>query len=117
MIERRRLSVAVVEPESDSDGGAAAASAKPLSAKPLSVWVRLNRNLLNYPLARDVRTTVQWRNSPKTGRWLAALPQEQRVLVILPADTPACERRLRPASTSTCCSRCWPKWAAPSSAS
>jgi hypothetical protein len=64
-----------------------------LMPTPERVRLLLNRNLMNYPLARDRRSTMYWRKSPSTGRWVAQLPQENRILVILPADTPESERR------------------------
>ena len=56
------------------------------------VPVRINRNLMNYPLARDARAQANWFCGGKTGRWMADLPGEERnthrIRLILPADAP-----------------------------
>jgi hypothetical protein len=49
---------------------------------------------MNYPLARDARVVTHWRKSKKTGRIIAELSEEDRILLILPADTPKRERRV-----------------------
>ena len=53
------------------------------------VPVKLNRNFLNFPLARDTRAKANWFQGSKTGRWLADLPGEgrksHRIRLILPA--------------------------------
>lgn len=41
------------------------------------VPVKLNRNFLNFPLARDTRAQAKWAQS-KTGGWMADLPGEGR---------------------------------------
>jgi hypothetical protein len=38
-----------------------------------------NRNLMNYPLARDSMTKAVWRRSASTGRWLCELPGDERI--------------------------------------
>ena len=38
------------------------------------VPVKLNRNFLNFPLARDQRTKAEWFQDSKTGNWAADLP-------------------------------------------
>jgi hypothetical protein len=45
---------------------------------PERVPVKLNRNFLNFPLARDTRVKVDWVQESKTGRWIADLPGEGR---------------------------------------
>jgi hypothetical protein len=40
--------------------------------------VKLNRNFLNFPLARDTRAKADWVQESKTGRWMADLPGEGR---------------------------------------
>jgi hypothetical protein len=61
------------------------------------VPVKINRNFLNFPLARDTRTKVEWFQESKTGRWLADLPGEgretHRIRLILPAKAPENMRR------------------------
>ena len=56
------------------------------------VPVRINRNFMNYPLARDARAQANWFRGGKTGRWMADLPGEERdthrIRLILPADAP-----------------------------
>ena len=51
--------------------------------------VKLNRNFLNFPLARDTRAKANWFQGSRTGRWLADLPGEgresHRIRLILPA--------------------------------
>jgi hypothetical protein len=49
-------------------------------------YAAINRNLANYPLARDVRVAAHWRKSNKTGRWLCDLPGDQRIQFRLPSD-------------------------------
>jgi hypothetical protein len=53
---------------------------------PKALPLRLNKNFENYPLARDIRTAMDW--SEDTGRLVATLPQEDLILLILPADAP-----------------------------
>ena len=38
------------------------------------VPVRINRNFMNYPLARDTRAQANWFCGDETGRWMADLP-------------------------------------------
>ena len=42
------------------------------------VPVKLNRNFLNFPLARDTRAKANWFQGSRTGRWSADLPGEGR---------------------------------------
>ena len=42
------------------------------------VPVKLNRNFLNFPLARDTRAQANWAQDSTTGRWSADLPGEGR---------------------------------------
>src|SRR5262249_11201702 len=61
------------------------------------VPVKINRNFLNFPLARDTRTKAQWFQASKTGRWMADLPGEgretHRIRLILPANVHQDDRR------------------------
>jgi hypothetical protein len=61
------------------------------------VPVKINRNLLNFPLARDGRAKVEWFQGSNTGRWMADLPGEgresHRIRLILPANARARMRR------------------------
>ena len=50
-------------------------------------YAALNRNLCNYPLARDPRVRARWRRSARTGRWLCDLPGDGRIQFRLPADS------------------------------
>ena len=54
-------------------------------------WL-MNKNLGNFPLARDPRAKVNWRRS-KTGCWRAQLPGEPRISLRLPPDAPEEVRR------------------------
>jgi hypothetical protein len=59
-----------------------------------SVLVRLNRNFMVRPIARDARQQVQWRQA-KSGDWVwADLPGENTIRLRFPADTPRKERRI-----------------------
>jgi hypothetical protein len=53
-------------------------------ARPL----RLNRNLMNFPLARPVRTRVPWKYSKRKSRWWADLPGENRIRLRFPRNAP-----------------------------
>jgi hypothetical protein len=61
------------------------------------VGVKINRNLMHFPLARDVRTKAVWSQCSETGGWMADLPGEgrktHRIRLILPANTLAQARR------------------------
>ena len=61
------------------------------------VPVKINRNLMHFPLARDARAKVGWFQGIKTGRWMADLPGEgresHRIRLILPANASARMRR------------------------
>ncbi len=46
----------------------------------------IDKNLCNYPLARDTRTQVKWRRSKKTGRYWAHLPGDDRVILYFAAN-------------------------------
>jgi hypothetical protein len=56
---------------------------------PERVPVKLNRNFLNFPLARETRAKASWFQGSETGVWLADLPGEgresRRIRLILPA--------------------------------
>jgi hypothetical protein len=41
--------------------------------------LRLNRNFMNYPLARDPRVAATWRLGNHGGDWYAVLPGENRI--------------------------------------
>ena len=61
--------------------------------KPEPVWtqLRLNRNLMNYPLARSARTRPEWREDGEV--LFCTLPGEDRIELNLPAVAPARCRR------------------------
>jgi hypothetical protein len=46
----------------------------------------VNKNLLNYPLARDTRVKLEWHENKKTGRYWAYLPGDERIKLSFPAD-------------------------------
>jgi hypothetical protein len=46
----------------------------------------VNKNLLNYPLARDTRVKLEWHKNKKTGRYWAYLPGDDRIKLSFPAD-------------------------------
>lgn len=46
----------------------------------------VSRNFANYPLARDSHVRPHWWKSQKTGRWLADLPGNSRIRLILPRE-------------------------------
>jgi len=54
--------------------------------EPAERSVKLNRNFMNYPLARDLRTKTLWYPRGKTGRWFAELPGDNRITLIMPSD-------------------------------
>lgn len=81
-ITRRRLA----EPTPSAPPTPPTSKATPEPTTTERTPLRLNRNLMNFPLARDVRMDVQWHTSEKTGRWIAKLPKEDQILLILPAD-------------------------------
>jgi hypothetical protein len=62
---------------------------EPKKARPS--YTQVNRNLCNYPLARDGHTRARWRRSKKTGRMLCELPGDDRIRLRLAADA---DRRL-----------------------
>lgn len=49
-------------------------------------FVFANKNLLNYPLARDTRVKLQWHRNKKTGRYWAYLPGDDRIKLSFPAN-------------------------------
>lgn len=50
--------------------------------------IQLNRNLANYPLARDLRTHQLWRPSKPLGKfWVSNLPGDDRVQFRVPRDS------------------------------
>ena len=64
--------------------------------RPVDLFAQVNRNLMNYPLARDLRVRASWSKS-NTGRWFCDLPADKRIRLRLAHD--------QQHSTSTCC--CW----------
>ena len=65
-----------------------------LQSKPSRyIPLRLNRNFMNYPLARDARTIAVWRKDDE-GDWYTLCPGEDRIGFWLPKDTVAGARRL-----------------------
>src|SRR5262249_12886298 len=61
------------------------------------VPVKINRNLMNFPLARDARTQARWFQGSKTGQWMAYQPGEgrktHRIRLIMPANARVRMRR------------------------
>ena len=70
---------AAVEPEPTPE------PTKVKKLNPRGVPLRLNRNFMNYPLARDARQRSQWQRAK--AYWWLALPGKDRVQMRLPADT------------------------------
>ena len=56
-----------------------------------NVPLHLNRNPMNFPLARSGRSKARWKWDERKDRWWAALPQERRIRVRFPPGT---KRRL-----------------------
>src|SRR5262245_27255308 len=57
-------------------------------SRPINRTVQVNRNLQNYPLARDARTNQEWRRSEPNGkRWWSNLSSESRITLRVPRDT------------------------------
>ena len=56
--------------------------------KPLNdvSFAKLNKNLCNYPLARDRHVHMKWRRFTDTGERYVDLPGDDRIRLILPAD-------------------------------
>jgi hypothetical protein len=50
--------------------------------------LKLTRNFMNFPLARDLRTHCEWRKDADTGELFTELPYEDRILLVLPPGTP-----------------------------
>ena len=46
--------------------------------RPRDLFAQVDRNLMNYPLARDPRVKAIWSKS-KTGRWFCDLPADERI--------------------------------------
>jgi hypothetical protein len=65
----------------------------PKPDKQNGLFAPLTRNICNYPIARDARLKLQWRQSEKTGRWLCHLPEDDAIQFKLPPDTPKRQRR------------------------
>jgi hypothetical protein len=92
------------------------AQADPADSKapvPERVPVKLNRNFLNFPLARDTRAKADWVQESKTGRWMADLPGEgrdsHRIRLILRAKAARNGGTVRALWTRMYCFNCWPK--------
>lgn len=79
MITRIRLTQQPAPEPDDEPQEAPARRRKPV---PQRIVARLNKNLMNYPLARDTRAGVQWQRDGDS--LLAHLPGDNRITVILP---------------------------------
>ena len=78
-----------IDDDDDVDLNLREAPAPPPTAK--RIPLRLNRNLMNYPLARSARTPTRWE---KIGDdWVATLPGDDRIELYLTKETPEKERR------------------------
>jgi hypothetical protein len=82
MIERFRPRAALPEIEPEP---------APKEAKKVWTRLRLNRNFLNYPLARSARTRASWRK--ENGVWWRDLPGENRIELSVPAEARTALRR------------------------
>jgi hypothetical protein len=61
-------------------------NAPPKAARVAPTFVILNKNFLNYPMARDLRTIGRWRQGANTGRWIGRLPGDNKIRYFLPTD-------------------------------
>ncbi len=55
--------------------------------KPKVLYAQINKNFLNMPLARDVRTAPEWWFSKKPGRWFCNVSRNPKVTLWLPSWT------------------------------
>ena len=62
--------------------------------RPVDLFAQVDRNLMNYPLARDPRVKASWSKSSKTGRWFCYLPGDKRIRLWLAQGAPARLKRL-----------------------
>ena len=62
--------------------------------RPLDLFAQVDRNLMNYPLARDLRVKASWSKSSKTGRWFCDLPGDKRIRLWLAHGADARLKRL-----------------------
>ena len=62
--------------------------------RPLDLFAQVDRNLMNYPLARDSRVKASWSKSSKTGRWFCDLPGDKRIRLWLAQGAHARLKRL-----------------------
>jgi len=62
--------------------------------RPVDLFAQVDRNLMNYPLARDPRVKASWSKSLKTGRWFCVLPGDKRIRLWLAQGAPARLKRL-----------------------
>ena len=60
----------------------------------IDLFAQVNRNLMNYPLARQSRVKASWSKSLKTGRWFCVLPGDKRIRLWLARGAPARLERL-----------------------
>ena len=61
--------------------------------RPVDLFAQVDRNLMNYPLARDPRVKASWSKS-KTGRWFCDLPGDERIRLWLAHGADARLKRL-----------------------
>ena len=62
--------------------------------RPVDLFAQVDRNLMNYPLARDLRVKASWSKSSKTGRWFCDLPGDKRIRLWLAHGAHARLKRL-----------------------
>ena len=62
--------------------------------RPVDLFAQVDRNLMNYPLARDPRVKASWSKSSKTGRWFCDLPGDKRIRLWLAHGAHARLKRL-----------------------
>jgi hypothetical protein len=82
MIRAQLLSDPIVAPEPQPSP-----TPKPMAA-PERTPLRLNRNVMNYPLARSVRTKPIWHEDKTRGDSWCQLPGDDRIELSLSADAP-----------------------------
>jgi hypothetical protein len=57
-------------------------------------YVQINKNLMNYPLARDPHVRAKWTYSKKRKLWWCEVPGQPKLRLRLSKDTPEAARRL-----------------------